>query len=621
MIKKITPTALSTLISIITKKTTTIIVFTTASGLATANTVNVYDTTQLQTALNTASPGDIITLHPGNYIGSRATSGETRRFYDDGFGRAYFYSNKNGTRNAPITLTSANKNNKQTLLGDNINLGYVFLLEGDHWIIKNLKFSGTQKGIMLEGANHNVMDNVEVYNTGQEAVHFRNSSSYNTIKNCYIHSTGKRVGYEGSAEGVYIGTNKGNEADKQDFSDYNRIAGCKIGPGITAESIDVKAGTTGTVIEYNHLLADGIIGTAGSPQADSFIDLKGTDVIVRNNYMDWGGDTDVDHAIYTFREHRRSNIYDNEIRLNRDSGTFRAQEETLNISNNVRLDGGTELVTRSYAVRNISYTLDPAIEQPNLGPYACFDELTSGCGSEPSTVPTPTPAQPAPITPEETPEETPQPVDTPEQDPTPEETPINTHSGAYCNWYGDRTTLCENDQSGWGFENGESCISRDACTNNQPADRGGIMGSETTPEMPTQPTQPETPVDATPTTPVAPTAPTEPEQEPEQEPTPDTPTEPVVPVSASCQLVDFRTSAELDLSQSNCVTFSQALDNGTVSIKDSDTHRNCDFRGNATDGSNTVDVNRNFIKGTGFTGNTVTFNANNNCQFIQVKAY
>jgi|GEM_PF-1238497 len=604
--------AISHLMASSLAKASTIIILTASSGFAAANTVNVYDTSDLQNALNNAQPGDVITVHPGDYVGNRATSGETSGFYDDGFGRAYFYSNKSGSSDQPITLKSASKNNKQTLLGDNVNLGYVFLLEGNHWIIKDLKFAGTQKGIMLEGANHNLMDNVEVFNTGQEAVHFRNSSSYNTIKNCYIHSTGKRVGYEGSAEGVYIGTNKGNKAEIQDFSNYNRIAGCKIGPGITAETIDVKAGTTGTVIEYNHLLADGIIGLAGSPQADSFIDLKGTDVIIRNNYMDWGGDNDVDHAIYTFREHRRSNIYDNEIRLPRDAGTFRAQEETVNISNNVRLDGGTKLVTRDYAVRNITYTLDPAIEQPNLGPYACFDELTSGCGSEPSTpsaVPAPvTPPAPVEPIPEPTPEPQPTPVEeTPEQDSAPEQTPVNTNGGAYCSWYGDRTPLCENDQSGWSYENGESCISRSACTNNQPAGRGGIMGGEATPSTPIQP---ETPAVSTPTVPAEPEAPTQ--EEPEA---------PAIPVSTSCQIVDFRTSTELDLSQSHCVTFNQALDNSTVSIKDSDTNRSCDFRGNATDGGNTVDVNRNFIKGTGFTGNTVTFNANNNCQFIQVKAY
>lgn len=40
-----------------------------------------------------------------------------------------------------------------------------------------------------------------------------------------------------------------------------------------------------------------------------------------------------------------------------------------------------------------------------------------------------------------------------------------------CNWYGTPTRVCENTASGWGYENGQSCVSRNTC-NTQPAPFG-----------------------------------------------------------------------------------------------------------------------------------------------------
>ena len=52
-----------------------------------------------------------------------------------------------------------------------------------------------------------------------------------------------------------------------------------------------------------------------------------------------------------------------------------------------------------------------------------------------------------------------------------------------CDWWG-RTLypICENKDTGWGNEDGQKCISADACVNDQPADRGGLVNDETNPE-------------------------------------------------------------------------------------------------------------------------------------------
>lgn len=43
-----------------------------------------------------------------------------------------------------------------------------------------------------------------------------------------------------------------------------------------------------------------------------------------------------------------------------------------------------------------------------------------------------------------------------------------------CNWYGEIRPLCNNQDSGWGWENQQSCIGRDTCSNQ--SGNGGIIG-------------------------------------------------------------------------------------------------------------------------------------------------
>ncbi|KMT65108.1 hypothetical protein [Catenovulum maritimum] len=342
-----------------------------------AENINVYSATELQNALKNANSGDEIIVYPGTYIGQKGLA-------NSGSSPAHFYSDRSGTASNPIVLRSYAKSDKQTLRGENVDSGYILYLTGDHWLIKDLKFKTAQKGIMLEGANYNKIDNIEVSDIGAEAVHFRKSSSYNKLTNCFIHNTGKRSGKEGFGEGVYVGTHNGHESATLDSSNYNLIGGCTIGPNITAETFDVKSGTKGTVIESNYLSGKGIIGTSGNPAADSFVDLKGTDVIVRYNKMDWENDNNLAHAIFTYQEHRSSNIYDNEFVLRSSSPIFKILEETVHAKNNIRLDSGTKVVEATYQLNKMDDQLDSSIEQAYQGPYACFDELTNGCGSTPS---------------------------------------------------------------------------------------------------------------------------------------------------------------------------------------------------------------------------------------------
>ncbi len=72
----------------------------------------------------------------------------------------------------------------------------------------------------------------------------------------------------------------------------------------------------------------------------------------------------------------------------------------------------------------------------------------------------------------------------------------NTH-GEQCNWWGRETyPICGNRNSGWGREDGVKCISRNACINDQPDNRGGIIanpGDSTDGEDVPEPTPVSTP--------------------------------------------------------------------------------------------------------------------------------
>ncbi|CAG2182145.1 unnamed protein product, partial [Oppiella nova] len=133
----------------------------------------------------------------------------------------------------------------------------------------------------------NVLDGLEVYNTQQEGVHFRTSSADNTIQNSYIHDTGKgSVTDQGFGEGLYIGNAVSYllfhnwAGGKQDKSDRNQVLNNKIGPGVTAECIDIKEGSCCGVIKGNTFDGSGL---SGQNSADSWIDVKGDSYDIEGN--------------------------------------------------------------------------------------------------------------------------------------------------------------------------------------------------------------------------------------------------------------------------------------------------------------------------------------------------
>lgn len=254
-----TSTLLPALLSAALALTASATTSTTASATATAKApaaeraaavVDVSTAAQLKAALAAARPGDTIRLADGTYTGN-------------------FKATVPATASARIVLTGSPR---AVLTAGG---GYGLHLNGaSYWTVHGVTVTGGQKGIMMDGANGVVIDSVTVHGLDMEGVHFRNSSSDGVISNSRIYDTGRNG--RGMGEGVYVGTAN----TLSDRSDGVQVLHNTIGPGVGGEGVDIKEGTTGARIIGNTF--DGR-GMTGVHYDDSWVDVKGNDVLVSDN--------------------------------------------------------------------------------------------------------------------------------------------------------------------------------------------------------------------------------------------------------------------------------------------------------------------------------------------------
>ncbi|CAG2180373.1 unnamed protein product, partial [Oppiella nova] len=151
--------------------------------------------------------------------------------------------------------------------------------QADYWVLQGFTVANSKKGIVLDGASNNILEDLEVHDIQQEGIHFRKNSADNILRKSYIHTTG--LGDPGFGEGVYIGSAVSNwEDDKPDKSDRNQILNNRIGPNVAAEEIDIKEGSCCGIIKNN--VFDGT-GMSGENYADSWIDVKGEGYTIEDN--------------------------------------------------------------------------------------------------------------------------------------------------------------------------------------------------------------------------------------------------------------------------------------------------------------------------------------------------
>ncbi|GAM19743.1 hypothetical protein SAMD00019534_029180 [Acytostelium subglobosum LB1] len=249
-------------------------------------------------------------------------------------------------------------------------------------------------------ANYCLYDHVEVYNIGQECVHFRNGSSHNTIQNSYIHDCGLVTPDYG--EGVYVGSDKGKWAELIKEADYNTIRSNVIGPGVTAEHVDIKEGSSFTIVEHNIFNGTGI---TGANSGDSFIDVKGNDCIIRFNV---GYSNDNPKVANAFEVHQRiagwglnANFYGNTAYLTNATQYVVLTDSKGNAtaSNNTRIPTGN--LYSGNVVDTDQSTSNPTTSsttKPSTTSTSTTSTSTTSTTTKPSTTSTSTTTKPSTTT-------------------------------------------------------------------------------------------------------------------------------------------------------------------------------------------------------------------------------
>ena len=212
---------------------------------------------ELVDAAASAAAGTVIVLAAGTYSGEFTLTGS-------------------GEETNGITLCGPRE---AVLDGGSTGDGYTLhLQDARFWTLSGFSVTGGQKGVMLDGSSNNTISGLRISDVGDEALHLRAHSTGNLLENNEISTTGLNSAAFG--EGIYIGSAQSNWCSytgcEPDRSDNNRIIGNTIS-ATTSENIDVKEGTSGGEIRGNTF--DG----AGATDADSLIDIKGTNWVIADN--------------------------------------------------------------------------------------------------------------------------------------------------------------------------------------------------------------------------------------------------------------------------------------------------------------------------------------------------
>lgn|GEM_PF-2044817 len=234
---------------------------------------------QLRQALYEAKPGHKILLKPGTYQATDKLevffAGRDRGIFFGGHPSAKPIS---GKPNNPITIGSLNPNKRAILRGDSVTgSGYVLWIHGENWVIRDLILENGSKGLMLDNSSNSRVSNVAIRQVGDEALHLRSGTNNALIENVTIDGAG--LAKPGFGEGIYVGSDRGQWEYYEAKNDNNVIRNCTI-RNTAAETIDIKEGTFGTVVEGCSLYGGGI---SGRNYADSIIDIKGNGARIRSN--------------------------------------------------------------------------------------------------------------------------------------------------------------------------------------------------------------------------------------------------------------------------------------------------------------------------------------------------
>ena len=274
------------------------------SVVAFARQMDVSTVDGLTAAALSAKAGDTIWVAAGKY--ELPTSNCKNDTFVNSTGRdcGLIWLGTNGTPEDPVVLAGADPANPPEIYSADVQHNYGIHVTGDYVVLKNLKIHTFAKGVVFDNSVGSLMEDCEVYHTGNEIVHVRDSSQQVTLNRNFIHGSGFDVAQYG--EGIYVGTfNKGwassqesdrsagfwgENASQHRYSGYDwRVNGtkitCNVVKATTAENIDVKEGTVDGVIQGNMFIGDSTNYDGQVDYDDANIDMKGASWTVTGNYF------------------------------------------------------------------------------------------------------------------------------------------------------------------------------------------------------------------------------------------------------------------------------------------------------------------------------------------------
>ena len=261
--------------------------------------IPVHSSHQLMEAMKNAAAGDTILVSPGEYIGDLSLSGDPGNLPN---GTGYFWVGNSGTPQHPIVIAALDPKQPPILKGSTLTSGYAIHITGDHIVLKSLKITHADKGVIFDNAAFALLEDCEVFNVGSELIHVRDGSNHITINRNKIYSSGN-TGNGSIGEGIYVGTDQarwgaddvpesswGAEAIAEGYGGYDwrvhdtQVSCNYISGGISAECLDIKEGTQRTIVTDNVLVGDSIgLKPGAQSYDDSFIDLKGVSAVIQQN--------------------------------------------------------------------------------------------------------------------------------------------------------------------------------------------------------------------------------------------------------------------------------------------------------------------------------------------------
>ena len=269
-----------------------------------ANQVNVSTVAELTSATLNAKAGDTIWVAPGKYELPTSNCKNDKFVNETGRDCGLIWLGADGTKANPVVLAGSDPKNPPEIFSSDYKHNYGIHVTGNYVILKKLKIHSFSKGVVFDNSVGALMEDCEVYHTGNEIVHVRDSSQQVTLNRNFIHGSGYEIAKYG--EGIYVGTYNtgwassqqadrdagfwGTDASQHRYSGYDwrvndtKIT-CNIVSGTTAENIDVKEGTVRGFVQGNMFIGDSLDYNGEVSYDDANIDMKGASWTVTGNYF------------------------------------------------------------------------------------------------------------------------------------------------------------------------------------------------------------------------------------------------------------------------------------------------------------------------------------------------